>query len=143
MIYSFTEGLYTLACDECGEEVDSKFGNLHSVVAWKKDKSNLWISKKINGEWKELCPKCNGLNKKKIMSVVKGSFKDDDYIVSYDIDEEKIDLILLKLLSYYKVNGYNGDSICQNDEAIIEAPYILADIADNIIKFKIEDTSEE
>jgi hypothetical protein len=43
--------------------------------------------------------------------------------------------------NYYKKYGqYSGEGIMQSDKPLIEAPDILSDIADDIIKFEVEYT---
>lgn len=53
-------GIVTLECDICGEEADGDFDTFHEAVDWKKDKTNGWTSKKIEGNWHDLCPDCRG-----------------------------------------------------------------------------------
>lgn len=48
-------GGYCLTCDICGEEVDG-FDDYYDAVEYKKD--NGWISRKIDGEWHDICPDC-------------------------------------------------------------------------------------
>lgn len=51
-------GIYTLECDMCGEEATEDFDNFYDAVNWKKDKLNGWTSRKIEGNWSDLCPGC-------------------------------------------------------------------------------------
>lgn len=67
---------------------------------------------------------------------ITGSFKDNDVIVTYDISDEQKDMIITRLIEYYSTNGYIGEVIHQDDDAIIDAPSVLSDICDNIIEFK-------
>ena len=46
--------------------------------------------------------------------------------------EEKKDQAISKLTKYFEEYG-PGECICQNDEAIIDAPNLLAEIADDIL----------
>jgi hypothetical protein len=48
-------GEFILSCDYCGEEV-SGFDDFYDAVQYKKD--NGWKSKKIKGEWNDVCPEC-------------------------------------------------------------------------------------
>ncbi len=78
------------------------------------------------------------------MSTIKGSWKEwEDCEVSYEITDEMKDKIIFELLDYYKQHGYSAEIIGQNDDAQIEAPNYLADIADKIIKFKSKYTEDE
>ena len=54
-------GDYVLSCDCCGEEVMQD--SFEECVEYKKDKSNGWISRKVNGSWEDICPECKGENK--------------------------------------------------------------------------------
>ena len=49
-------GSYILVCDICGEVVDVPFDDFYDAVQFKKD--NGWKSRKVNGEWKDICPEC-------------------------------------------------------------------------------------
>jgi hypothetical protein len=54
--------IYVLECDECGEESDEEFDDFYEAVAFKKDRSNGWMSwKDEDGLWKDLCPSCKEL----------------------------------------------------------------------------------
>lgn len=46
--------------------------------------------------------------------------------------EEKKERAISKLTKYFEEHGV-GECICQSDDAIIEAPSLLADIADDIL----------
>lgn len=50
------ENMYTLTCDICGEEYPETFFDFYDAVQAKKD--NGWKSRKINGEWADICDKC-------------------------------------------------------------------------------------
>jgi hypothetical protein len=66
-------------------------------------------------------------------------FEDDDVKVTANINEEVKDAVFQKIISFYKRHQcFSGESICQMDGPIIESPRLLADIADEIIKFKEE-----
>lgn len=50
-------GFYVIECDECGEESEG-FDDFYDAVEWKKDRSNGWRSRKVDGDWQDLCPEC-------------------------------------------------------------------------------------
>lgn len=49
-------GVFTLSCDNCGEELDEQFDDFHDAVEAKKE--NEWKGKKVNGNWEDWCKKC-------------------------------------------------------------------------------------
>ena len=49
--------------------------------------------------------------------------------------EEKKEQALEKITKYLKAHGI-GECIMQSDNAIIEAPEVFVDIADNVLKYK-------
>ena len=50
-----------LQCDTCNES--ESFDTFTEAVAFKKDKSNGWKSKKgTDGEWVDICPNCLSVN---------------------------------------------------------------------------------
>lgn len=51
-------GIYTPACDICGEELDGEF-NFYDAVDAKKRAG--WRSQKVNGQWEDVCPECQSL----------------------------------------------------------------------------------
>lgn len=58
--------------------------------------------------------------------------------VTVDIDEDKKNEIIEELLTYFDEHScWRGEVIHQNDDAIIEAPTVLAEILDYIIKPEI------
>lgn len=64
------------------------------------------------------------------------------YKVEYEDTPEIRDAVFEKLMeSYFKEYGaYSGEVIMQSDDPIIYAPEVLAEIADDIIRFEyIED----
>lgn len=62
----------------------------------------------------------------------------DDFTVEYDDSQETKDKAFDKLMEYYiKHEAFDGETIMQSDQCIIEAPEILYEIAENIIGFKI------
>ena len=56
MIECKFNGLYTLACDICGEEALETFEEFSEAVQYKKDEG--WKSQKYKGEWEDVCPEC-------------------------------------------------------------------------------------
>jgi hypothetical protein len=46
---------HTPTCDICGEELDTEF-NFYDAVQAKKDAG--WKSRKVNGEWEDVCTSC-------------------------------------------------------------------------------------
>lgn len=65
-----------------------------------------------------------------------GSFiKYGDTVFKYSITDEEKDLIIDKLIAYYAKNCHTGESIMQDDDSQIEAPLVLGEIVDEIIKF--------
>jgi hypothetical protein len=64
----------------------------------------------------------------------------EDSIVTYDASPEMMQAVFRKLIQdfYQKNEAYSGESIMQNDGPQIDASIVLADIADDIIKFKLE-----
>lgn len=59
-----------------------------------------------------------------------------DYIYSYDTSVEAARKVVDKIIQWcnkYECTG--GEMLCQNDDCIIESPYLVADIIDNILKF--------
>ena len=49
-------GMYSLTCDNCGEELDEQFFDFYEAVEAKKE--NGWKSRKVNGNWEDWCDKC-------------------------------------------------------------------------------------
>ncbi len=62
----------------------------------------------------------------------------DDVIVEYDDSDSVKQAVFDRVLEYFKeFESFHGESICQRDDTIIDAPYVLSDIADDILKFKV------
>lgn len=53
-----TYGGFELNCDICGDSADESFDEFAEAVQFKKDEG--WKSRKINGEWHDICPECVG-----------------------------------------------------------------------------------
>lgn len=52
--------VFSLTCDICGEEAEEDFFEFYDAVEYKKD--NGWRSRKIKGEWHDVCPECLNQN---------------------------------------------------------------------------------
>lgn len=64
-------------------------------------------------------------------------FETSDYVVEFDDSQNIKDAVFEELIKFYKRNeSFNGESVQQNDDCIINAPEVLGDIADRIIKFQ-------
>lgn len=50
---------YELRCDSCGEAAEEQFDEFMEAVAFKKERSNGWRSRKRGGSWEDLCPDCS------------------------------------------------------------------------------------
>jgi hypothetical protein len=60
-----------------------------------------------------------------------------DFTVQFEETPELKEKVYQAVLDYYKKHqSYAGEVIMQNDECQINAPSVLADIADEIFKFK-------
>ena len=59
--------------------------------------------------------------------------------VTYLDDEATKQAVFDRVMAYFtKHQAFDGESIHQRDSTIIDAPCVLADIADNIIRFQVE-----
>lgn len=66
------------------------------------------------------------------------TFETDDLIVTYEDSKAVKDAVFKRVMAYF--NGhrmYHGEGIHQMDNTIIDAPCVMSDIADDIIKFKV------
>ena len=62
---------------------------------------------------------------------------DSELHVSFEDTRELRDDVFNKLMEYFKSNEcFTGETLQQSDDCIIEAPEMLSDIVDNLIKFK-------
>lgn len=60
-----------------------------------------------------------------------------DLKVKVDITDEKKDKIVERILQYCKENNcVDGETLHQSDNCLLDAPNVLSDIIDNIIKFQ-------
>ena len=48
-------GKQVLICDCCGDKAPERFNDFQDAIDYKKAN---WRSKKVNGEWQEICPEC-------------------------------------------------------------------------------------
>lgn len=63
--------------------------------------------------------------------------KRKDLIIIYEDTEKKRDLVFEKLLNWYiEKDCLLGEVLQQSDDCLLDAPNILSDILDNIIKFE-------
>ncbi len=63
----------------------------------------------------------------------------ENYIAEFNDSQEIKEKVFQKVLEYFKEHeAFSGESILQSDNPIIEAPHVMAEIADDIIKFKYE-----
>ena len=51
-------GIYTPTCDICGRELDGEFDFRDAVAAKKRED---WKSRKVDGEWQDVCDDCQRL----------------------------------------------------------------------------------
>lgn len=59
--------------------------------------------------------------------------------VTYDDSQEAMQAVFDRVLKYYfEHESFCGESICQSDNPIIDAPNAMAEIADNILKFDVD-----
>ena len=71
------------------------------------------------------------------------TIKTDYSLVTYEDTPEVRDAVFERVMEYFKkCKCFAGEVICQSDNPIIEAPNVLCDIADDIIKFKEEDLEQ-
>jgi len=67
------------------------------------------------------------------------TIKMEDMQVSYSDDSKTKDAVFKHLIDFYKKHKtFSGEELQQSDEPILEAPDVLSEIADNIIKFKVK-----
>ncbi len=52
------------------------------------------------------------------------------------------DVVFDKMIEFFKVHGFCGEALCQSDLTIIDGPEFFGDLADDIIKFKVEYKNE-
>lgn len=60
----------------------------------------------------------------------------ENYIVSFADTPILHKKVFDAVIDYYKKHeAFNGECICQSDDPVIDAPHLLAAIADDIIQF--------
>lgn len=70
--------------------------------------------------------------------------QDGDAILTYEETDEIKQQIFDRVMKYFlEHNSFYGESIMQSDNPIIDAPNVLAEIADDIMKFKVEMKDED
>ena len=63
----------------------------------------------------------------------------DDYTIDIDKTPELMEKVFDRVLAFYiEHETFMGEAIQQADEPIMDAPSVLSDIADNIIKFDVK-----
>lgn len=61
-----------------------------------------------------------------------------EYSVKWSCGQDVKDQIYDRVMAYFlKHESFHGESIHQMDEPIIDAPSVMSDIADNILKFEV------
>jgi hypothetical protein len=66
------------------------------------------------------------------------------YKVHFDDSEETKKQVFEAVISWFQDHEvFIGEGIMQSDDCLIEAPELLAQLADNIIKFEYEDDSND
>ena len=64
----------------------------------------------------------------------------EDFIVSYDDSDEVKNAVFERVMAYFiEHQAFHGESIHQMDNTIIDAPSVMSDICDDIIKFDVVD----
>lgn len=60
-------------------------------------------------------------------------------IVTFNDDEATKQAVFDRVLEYFKKHeAFHGESIHQMDNPIIDAPSVMSDIADDILKFSVQ-----
>lgn len=63
----------------------------------------------------------------------------EDMIIKFDASQETKDKVFSRLIEFYlEHESFSGESIQQSDGPLIDAQYVLSDVADNIICFNVE-----
>ena len=66
-------------------------------------------------------------------------FETGNFVCEYDDSETIKNAVFERVMEFFKDHeAFSGESIMQSDSPLIDAPNVLADIADNIIKFSVE-----
>lgn len=63
----------------------------------------------------------------------------DDFVCEYDDSESVKNAVFDRVMDFFKTHeSFSGEQIMQSDGPMIDAPSVLADIADDIIKFSVK-----
>lgn len=74
---------------------------------------------------------------------MKNEIETEHLIASYTDNEDVREKIFKRVLDYFKENEiFSGEAIHQDDNAIISAPNVLSDIADDILMFNVADKDD-
>ena len=61
-----------------------------------------------------------------------------DFTVEYADDAATKEAVFNAVIEFFKKHGtFSGESLCQNDRPIADAPNFLSDLADDLIGFKL------
>lgn len=67
-----------------------------------------------------------------------GTIKTTDLVAKYRDDEAAKQAVFDRVITYFREHEcFHGESIHQSDNPIIDAPNVMSDIADNILKFDV------
>lgn len=65
--------------------------------------------------------------------------KTKDFVVRFEVNDEIKQELLERVVKFFVDNeSFDGEVIMQSDGCIINAPDVLSEIADEILKFKVE-----
>lgn len=63
----------------------------------------------------------------------------EDMIIKFDASQETKDKVFSRLIAFYlEHESFSGECIQQSDGPLIDAPYVLSDLADDVICFDVE-----
>lgn len=68
---------------------------------------------------------------------------DGDMIAEYDETPELKDAVFNKIMNWFEKNSFSTGESMQNDNFNIESPEVMAEILDEIIKFKTKWVNED
>lgn len=78
-------------------------------------------------------------NRKPNMNNETKTIETKDSIITFNADEATKQAVFDRVLAYYVAHDqFFGEGIHQCDETIIDAPNVMSDIADNVLKFQVE-----
>lgn len=62
----------------------------------------------------------------------------EDMIIKFDASQEIKDKVFSRLIEFYlEHESFSGESIQQSDRPLIDAQYVLSDLADGVICFDV------